>query len=609
MSWLNISVSGLLFAYCMSVFAASIIPLQPSMLSLAPGSTGNPTLLIDEQLLVGDPLAGTVSDPQTHWQPTDGSHLNVAILNLGEDYDLSTLAFYDRNGAAIFRVYDDITNALLLTDDLSGYKQWKFANLGLSTSRLRFENSTGFGRVPEIVLYGKKSITPDAAPVLPEFKVTQHITANHHNYQCNLVDCDYIFTPSDLRYELSPQKGIVAGKRICLTGGVYNKALLLKNLVATEENPTLLTNCNGQVIFENVKEPLQAQLSVNFKILGNGDSNVLYGFKINNSTNAGVKVRNLSRDFELAWIEFVNSQGVAVKAKSETHGTDLVTNLPFVQTGTHIHHMRSEFTLQHEAFYIGNTGCEPNQPPPDAPLVDVRVHDNILIDSGADALQVGCASGDVRVNNNYIRTAGYRPFNNDTRQRHGIQIGKNSTGKVFSNWVEDIVIDCIHAEGGHPDGISMYNNILVNCERAVYFNARLDYAQQVLFAHNTLINMRSDAFRAAKGHRTSPTPFIIYDNLIIGEADTTALYFDQATTSVALSELNHLEAWGQVFLPGVGDALFVDAAQQDYRLLSTSLALDSDDENNPGHQILIDLRGLLRDAEPDAGALEFFAQQ
>src|SRR5688572_24913268 len=99
MAWLKISVSGLLLCLCEVAFSASIIPLQPSMLSLAPGSTGSTALLIDEQLLVGDPFAGTVSDPQTHWQPTDGSHLNVAILNLGEDYDLSALAFYDRNGS------------------------------------------------------------------------------------------------------------------------------------------------------------------------------------------------------------------------------------------------------------------------------------------------------------------------------------------------------------------------------------------------------------------------------------------------------------------------------------------------------------------------------
>lgn len=604
MSWLKINISGFLLLLGMSASAATIIPLQPAMLSLAPGSSGNPALLIDEQLLVGDPLAGTVSDPQTHWQPTDGSHLNVAILNLGEDYDVTTLAFYDRNGAAIFRVYDDVTNTLLLTDDLSGYKQWKFATLARTTSRLRFENSTGFGRVPEIVLYGNKSVVPDAAPALPEFKVTEHTAANHHHYQCS-TDCDYVFTPTDLRYELSPQKGYVAGKRICLTGGVYSRPLLLKNMIATEQNPTVLTNCNGQVVFENVKEPLQAQYSVHFKIMGDGDPNVLYGFKITNSTNAGVKVRNLSRNFELGWIEFVNSQGVAIKAKSEMLGSDLVTGLPFVQTDTHIHHMRSEFTLQHEAFYIGNTGCEPNKTPPDAPLVDVSVHDNILIDSGADALQVGCASGDVRVNNNYIRKAGYRPFNNDTRQRHGIQIGKSSSGKVFNNWVEDIVIDCIHAEGGHPDGIAMYNNVFMNCERAAYFNARLSFATQVVFTHNTLINMRSDALRASMVHLNSPTLFSIYNNLVIGEPEATALYIDDEPAPGPLNQLNNLASGGQVFLPDVGDALFVDSTQQDYRLLSRSPAVDVGDADAG---VLIDLRSLVRDSQPDAGALEFFPQ-
>lgn len=586
--------------------ADTIIPLQPSMLSLAPGSSGNPALLIDEQTLVGDPLAGNISDPQTHWQPTDGGHLNVAILNLGENYDLSHLAFYDRNGSALFRVYDDITNTLLLSDDLAGYKIWKFAALAKTTSRLRIENSTGFGRVPEIVLYGKKSMVPDVAAALPEFKVTQHTTAQHHQYQCN-SDCDYVFTSSNIPYELSPAKGIQPGKHICLRGGTYTKPFLLKNLLATEQQPTLVSNCEGQVVFENVTEPIRANNSVHFKILGDGDANVLYGFKVNNSFNAGAKVRYLSRDFELGWMHFTNSQGVAIKAKSELIGIDPVTGAPFVQTGTHIHHIRSEYTLQHEAFYIGNTGCEPNQPFPDAPLVDVSVHDNILLDSGADALQVGCASGDVQVNNNYINKAGYRPFQNDTRQRHGIQIGKSSTGKVFNNWIEDSPIDCIHAEGGHPDGIHIFNNILVNCSRAAYFNARLSYAQQVVFAHNTLINMREDALRASMNHKQSSTLFSIYDNLIIGETENTALLFDGDTQAGPLSGLNFLDAYGQVFLANTSDALFVDAAVGDYRLFSLSPAVNSDNGSH-NSTINIDLRNLSRDAQPDAGALEFFRQ-
>lgn len=584
--------------------ADTIIPLQPSMLSLAPGSSGNPALLIDEQTLVGDPLAGTLSDPQTNWQPTDGGHLNSAILNLGEDYDLSHIAFYDRNGSAVFRVYDDVTNTLLLSDDLLAYKVWKFVALAQTTSRLRIENSTGFGRVPEIVLYGQKSLVPDAAAVLPEFKVTHHTTALHHQYQCS-SDCDYLFNPGNIPYELSPAKGIQPGKHICLRGGTYTKPFLLKNLLATEQQPTRVSNCEGQVIFDNVTEPIRANQSVHFKILGNGDASVLYGFKINNSINAGAKIRYLSRDFELGWIHFTNSQGVAIKAKSELIGTDPVTDTPFVQTGTHIHHTRSEFTLQHEAFYIGNTGCEPNKPFPDAPLVDVFIHDNILLDSGADALQVGCASGDVQVNNNYINKAGYRPFQNDTRQRHGIQIGKSSSGKVFNNWVEDSPIDCIHAEGGHPAGIQMYNNILLNCARAVYFNARLSYAQQVVFAHNTLINMRNDAFRAGMGHKNSATLFSIYNNLVIGEAENTALFFDGDAQPGPLSGLNFLDAYGQVFLDDVSDGLFIDAAAGDYRLFSLSPAVNSDDGSH-NSSITVDLRNLPRDDQADAGALEFF---
>lgn len=62
----------------------------------------------------------------------------------------------------------------------------------------------------------------------------------------------------------------------------------------------------------------------------------------------------------------------------------------------------------------------------------------------------------------------------------------------------------------------------------------------------------------------------------------------------------------RVFLPDIGDALFVDAAQQDYRLMSESPALDVGGSQTD--LIQVDLRNLLRDPQPDAGALEFFAQ-
>ena len=59
-------------------------------------------------------------------------------------------------------------------------------------------------------------------------------------------------------------------------------------------------------------------------------------------------------------------------------------------------------------------------------------------------------------------------------------------------------------------------------------------------------------------------------------------------------------------MPDVGDALFVDAIQQDYRLMNESPAVDVDGSSKDLMQV--DLRNLLRDPQPGAGALEFFEQ-
>jgi hypothetical protein len=593
--------------------AADRIPLSSSMFSLAPGSSGDPGLLADEQALAGDPVAGSTADPVNTWLSTNGAHLNIAYLDLGAPHDLTHLAFYDRNGSADFRVYDDATNRLLVQDDLAGYQTWKVRALAVTTSRLRFENSTGFGRVPEIVLYGAVASGEDGGPTLPEFKVTEHTTASHRNFACHSSACTRTITAITGGQVVLSSTGAMPvnpGDRVCVApkAGGYTGRIKLDNIRGTELSPIEITNCDGEVVFQNVQEAIQAHGSVHFKVLGNGHSSALYGFRIVGAPDAGVKVRRRSRDFEIGWIQFDDGHGVAVKAKSEEKGPDLVTGQPFVQTGTHVHHLRSNSTQENEAFYIGNTGCDPEvavESWPDAPLRDVSVHDNILLDSGADGLQVGCATGDVRIFNNYIKKAGYRPFYGDTRQTHGIQVGRSSTGRVYQNWVEDSFGDCVHAEGGDPAGIQIYNNVLKGCPRAVYFNEQLEHAGEVVVANNTILTSSGQGFRASKLHRTRSTPtFRIYDNLFVGTTANTVMFYDDEQT-LPLTSLHTLEHGSQLYFADFVEPRFMDGPGADYRLRSDSPARDEGTDTG-FLGIVSDLRGVARPPGAyDVGAFEF----
>jgi hypothetical protein len=602
-----IALQTLLFGTSIAA-ASSRIPITPEMFSVAAGSSGNPGLLADEQTLIGDPRAGDLSDPTSTWLSTTGAHLSVAYLDLNRMYALTEVALYDRNGSAAFRIYDDLTGELLVDDDLSSYRVWKIRTVASVTSRLRIENSNGFGRVPEIALYG--SARGDSP--LTEFKVTTHDASGHRNLSCDPSDCDRVVAPRDGQVVLTSggTSPVLPGARVCIQASAtpYNFRVLLEDLRGTAENPIEITNCGGQVVFSRVRGPIEAHRSVHFKVLGNGSTSAVYGIKLVSSLNDAVKIRYRSRDFEVAWVEFDDNGGTAVKAKSEERGADVVTGQPFVQTGTHLHHLRSNRTERHEAMYIGATGCQPNlavENFPDAPLEDVLIHDNMLLDSGADALQVGCASGDVRIYSNYVRTAGYRPFASGGSQRHGIQVGPSSTGKIYQNWVEDTQSDCLHAAGGHPDGLFIYNNVLTNCPHAAYLNDRLQSSVNVVIANNTIRTTSGQAFRSSGWHRTNRAPqFNIHNNLIVGASAASAIVYDDNATPQPLTTLYGVVETAQLYFASDAQAGFGDASSSDYRLRADSPARDAGVDTG-AFGVVTDLRGLTRYVPYDVGALEY----
>ncbi|MGD8238109.1 MAG: hypothetical protein PVH68_06120, partial [Armatimonadota bacterium] len=134
--------------------AAGRLPLTPSMV-VNESEVGDPTVLVDEQDLVGDPPRGS---PETRWA-VGGQHYGKfplrAYVDLGTVRHLSAIWLYDSNGVGDFRVSYGSPGEWteLFTDDCGTYKKWQPHTAEVSTRYLRFAMLHPQAIVAEVAVY------------------------------------------------------------------------------------------------------------------------------------------------------------------------------------------------------------------------------------------------------------------------------------------------------------------------------------------------------------------------------------------------------------------------------------------------------------------------
>lgn len=177
-------------ALCLGVAQSAVagkLVLDPNKIKLE-GSTsnGDPKRMADEQALVGDPISDAKAKPAlvTNWSSTSGSHVNVAIIDLGGLHYIDRIYIYDLNGdlKSAGTKYQILSGTqVLVSSDLEAYKAWKgFPNdesndfymsgtsklyrfvddpsmkfSGVKTQFLKVVHPNGMTGVPEIVVYGR----------------------------------------------------------------------------------------------------------------------------------------------------------------------------------------------------------------------------------------------------------------------------------------------------------------------------------------------------------------------------------------------------------------------------------------------------------------------
>jgi RHS repeat-associated protein len=139
----------------------SKLVLMPSMASIvSPVGEGNPALLLDEQELAGNPAGAAGGQPTTSWGTNLGPKVMTAQIDLGAEYVIKQVWFFDSNGEATlpdgYKVLavTPAGEATLVNSPMTGYLQWTSFDVDVTARILKVVNPTGYVGMNELVLYG-----------------------------------------------------------------------------------------------------------------------------------------------------------------------------------------------------------------------------------------------------------------------------------------------------------------------------------------------------------------------------------------------------------------------------------------------------------------------
>ncbi len=371
------------------------------------------------------------------------------------------------------------------------------------------------------------------------------------------------------------QLGVKAGDVICLKAGKRTN-LNIKNIKGAENNYVTIKNCGGQVVLggSDVNNGILVQNSRYFRITGTGDASYQYGIRIDRTKagSQGVAVTEFSSDVEVDHLEIsgVGFAGIMAKTDPKCDGSADRGRFTMYNVKIHnnyIHDVSGEGIYLGNSFYNGtNVYCNKTQYPHD--VKGVRVYDNIIKNTGWDALQVGSATQDVEIYNNEIYNFGTA---NKDSQRSAIQLGLGTTGKCYNN-----LIDKGTGAGITIQGIGknlVYNNIIkATGEPAFNVNVRptplssdvvsKGFLGGIYIINNTVIDSNSKG--AINEYVNDAKNNVFYNNLIV--------------TTTSWNKLKTYTDWNldkNLVLKNVSDAKFKNVSANDFHLNDGSPAINA----------------------------------
>lgn len=243
-------------------------------------------------------------------------------------------------------------------------------------------------------------------------------------------DCDHVIDPpadSLTSVFIDGQNlNVQPGQTVCLKAGFYKQVRFVR-FYGLPGNPITVRNCGGLVQLGDSTHygrwyAADVVSSSYFRITGSGDPSLKYGIVLGRSGDSGLKI-GASTDIEIDHLEIGSTGFAGILAKSD-YGGNPPANAPEMNNvnihDNYIHDTRGE------GMYIGETKT------PGQHFRHLEVWNNVVARTGLDLFQVANVVEDVQVHHNVFYQAGTR---NVLYQNKGLQIGDNSVGRYYNNFV------------------------------------------------------------------------------------------------------------------------------------------------------------------------------
>ncbi len=399
--------------------------------------------------------------------------------------------------------------------------------------------------------------------------------------------CNHIITAAQLSID-GTSLNILPGDTICLEASTKSY-LRLVNFHGDSNNYIVFINCGGPVIVQNASQGYVIKLGncSYFRFTGTGTDGVQYGIKAFGSTGNGLSLDDKSTNYEIDHIEVANTGFAGIMAKTDP-SCDLSTNRGhFTQYQTILHDNYVHNTAG-EGFYVGHsyysgypTTCSslPDTLFPHE-LKGVRIYNNLVDSSHWDGIQVGCATEDCEIFGNRVTNYGVDAIDG---QNSGIQIGGGTTGKCYNNYIADGMGTGIIIFGLGTN--SFYNNVIVHAGlnyfpsdiskrvHGIFCDDRATIAGRSFnFYNNTIIQPKTDGIRF---YSTLSANNKFYNNLIV-EPGSLGSYSQSSSQNSFINFGSGVSALlsNNYYDSVMSKMFFVDTLGNNYRLLSTSPAID-----------------------------------
>jgi hypothetical protein len=410
-----------------------------------------------------------------------------------------------------------------------------------------------------------------------------------------ITTCSYTVQPNEWFVDGTD---VAAGSVVCIPAGIRG-SLLLKNFKGTADSPIIIVNKGGKVTFSadvTASYALKTQNCQYFKILGNGDPTVKYGFDINGG-NIGLTMDDLSSDFEVSNVEVRNSGFAGIMGKTDPSCDQATWRGHFTMRNIILHDNYVHKTGG-EGFYIGNSfyaegrslSCGTVLP---HDVVNVKIYNNLTDSTGCEGIQVGCAVTGCEIYNNTVKSPGLTPF--AAAQNNGIQIGEGTGGKCYNNLVKNAPGNGIIVLGLGDNQV--FNNYILNSgAHGIFADTRTtNPGPNFQFVNNTIVAPVLDGIRLYS--ETIPMNTVI-NNVIINAGSGTAIYRRSNNVKFTVSN-NYINA-------DIGSCKFVNYNIGDFHLQSTSPLIDAG-ANTSAYSVSFDYFGSARPSGIafDIGATEY----